>query len=120
MEQSTLMYNSYNPYGDFNSDIGNIIETEKKINEENVNTYNKEKQKLLPVKKIKIKDNNGEEIIKSELDIQHISERITFTLNEVLEDLSKNKYSNMFSKSKWSGYGYIFIILYICYFISKL
>ena len=120
MEQSSLMYNSYNPYGDFNSDIGNIIETEKNINKENADNYNKEKDKLLPIKKIKIKDNKGEEKIKSELDTQHISERITFTLNEVFDDISKKQYSNLSSKSKWTGYGYIFILLYICYFISRL
>ena len=120
MESSSLMYNSYNPYGDFNSDIGNIIETEKNINKENIDNYNKEKEKLLPIKKLKMKDANGEEKIKSELDIQHISERVTFTLNELFDDLSKNQFSNIFSKSKWTGYGYIFIMLYICYFISRL
>ena len=116
MEQSTLMYNSYNPYGDFNSDIGNIIEIEKKINNENAEKYNKEKEKLLPIKKIK--DINGKEKNTFELDTEHISERITFTLNEVFNDISNKKFENMFSKSKWIGYGYIFIILYICYFIS--
>ena len=120
MEQSSLMYNSYNPYGDFNSDIGNIIETEKNINKENSDKYNKEKEKLLPIKKVKVKDENGNEKIKTELDIEHISERITFTLNEVFDDMSNNQYARLFSKSKWVGYGYIFIILYICYFISKL
>lgn len=120
MESSSLMYNSYNPYGDFNSDIGNIIETEKKINQDNIKVYNKEKSKLLPIKKIKIKDNNGIESNKSVIDIEHISERITYTLNEFFNDITKKEYANLFSKSKWTGYGYIFIILYICYFISKL
>lgn len=120
MTQSSLMYNSYNPYGDFSSDIGNIIETEKNINQENEEKYNKEKQKLIPITKIKVKDNNGVEKLKSELDIEHISERITFTVNELFNDISSKEYNNIFSKSKWTGYGYIFIILYICYFISKL
>ena len=120
MEQSSLMYNSYNPYGDFNSDIGNIIETEKQINKENVNKYNKDKAKLLPIKEVKVKDSNGLEKITSKLDTEHISERITFTLNSIFEDLSNKEYSNLLSKSKWTGYGYIFILLYICFFISKL
>ena len=34
MEHSNLMYNSYNPYGDFQSDIVNIISTEREINNE--------------------------------------------------------------------------------------
>ena len=120
MEISSLMYNSYNPYGDFNSDIGNIIETEKQINLENMEIYNKEKAKLFPIKKIKVKDINGNEKTKTELDTDHISERITFTLNDLFNDLSNKEYSNIFSKTKWCGYGYIFILLYICYFISKL
>ena len=119
MESSSLMYNSYNPYGDFNSDIGNIIETEKKINKSNIDIYNKEKSKLLPIKKVTVKE-NGVEKIKSEIDTDHISERITFTVNDFFNNFSKKDYSNLFSKSKWTGYGYIFIILYICYFISKL
>ena len=36
MEHSNLMFNGYNPYGDFNSDIGSIIETEKQVNNENI------------------------------------------------------------------------------------
>lgn len=116
MEHSNLMYNSYNPYGDFQSDIVNIISTEREINNENIRKYNKEKEKLFPIKKIK--DNNG--IIKSEIDFDHISERVTFTLNDFFNDISNKQYSNLMSKTKWTGYGYIFIILYICYFISKL
>ena len=116
MEHSNLMFNGYNPYGDFNSDIGSIIETEKQVNNENIQKYNKEKEKLLPIKKVKSKDN----IIKTEIDFTHISERITFTFNELFNEVSKKDYSNIFSKEKWTGYGYIFIILYLCYFISKL
>lgn len=116
MESSSLMYNSYNPYGDFQSDIGNIIETEKKINTDNIKKYNKEKEKLIPTKVIK--DNKG--IDRTTLDLDHISERITFTVNEVFSDISKQDYLNLFSKSKWTGYGYIFIIIYLCYFFSKL
>ena len=119
MESSSLMYNSYNPYGDFNSDIGNIIEIEKKINKDNIDIYNKEKEKLLPIKKV-TKNIDGIDVKKTEIDTEHISERITYTLNEFFNDISKKEYANLFSKSKWTGYGYIFIILYICYFISKL
>ena len=116
MENSSLMYNSYNPYGDFNSDIGSIIETEKKINNSNIEQYNKEKRKLLPIKKVTGSDKKT----KSELDTEFISERITFTLNELFNDISNKEYINIFSQTKWTGYGYIFILLYLCYAISKL
>jgi len=120
MEPSTLMYNSYNPYGDFNSDIANIVETEKKVNDNNIIKYNKEKEKIIPLKKSFKKDSSGNEIEKTELDINYILENITFTLNDVMNDIFKKEYNNLLSKSKWTGYGYIFIVLYICFYISKL
>ena len=120
MEPSTLMFNSYNPYGDFNSDIASIVETEKQVNDINIKIYNKEKEKLIPLKKTIKKDINGVQIKKTELDTEHISERITFTINDVIEDFLKKNYSNLFSRTKWTGYGYIFIIIYLCYFINKL
>ena len=120
MNQSSLMFNSYNPYGDFNSDIGNIIETEKKLNEESIKSYNNEKNKLIPLKEIQVTNKDGSTHTKKELDIDYIFEKIIFTVNEFFKDFSTKNYNNLFDRSKWTGYGYIFIIIYICYFISKL
>ena len=100
MEESSLMYNSYNPYGDFNSDIGNIIETEKKINEKLIKEYNKNKSKLLPLKDNKI-------------DFEYIYEQITFVLNKTFDDAFNKKYKNIVKKDRWVGLGYIFIIIYL-------
>ena len=105
------MHNAYNPYGDFNSDIANIVETEKKINEDRVDEYNKKKSKLIPLKGPK---NN------KEIDYNHIFEQITFVLNETFEDVfNRNAYRDVFKKDRWVGIGYIMIIIYICYYVSK-
>lgn len=111
MNSSTLMHNAYNPYGDFNSDIANIVETEKKINEDRVNEYNEKRSKLLPLKGPK-----GNQ----EIDYNHIFEQITFVLNETFEDVfNRNAYRDVFKKDRWVGIGYIMIIIYICYYVSK-
>ena len=120
MESSTLMYNSYNPYGIFNQDIGHIIETEKKINEDKIKHYNKVKEKLIPLKEIKKINKDGNTVVQTVLDVEHVSENVTFVFNEMFQNISKREYSKLFEKSKWKGIGYIFIIVYLCYFISKL
>lgn len=109
METNTLMYNSYNPYGDFNSDIGNIIETEKKVNDERIRKYNEKKKYILP-----LKENN-------DFDFQHVSEQITHVLNASFVDVfEKRSLMNLVARDRWVGLGYIFIIIYIVHFISKL
>ena len=109
MESSTLMYNAYNPYGDFKSDINSIIEQEKKVNEELINTYNENKRKVIP------RDADGK------IDHSFIYEQITYVLNQTFVDLFEKKdLKNLLSQDRWVGLGYIFIIVYLAYFISKL
>ena len=109
MEQSTLMYNAYNPYGDFQSDITNIIEKEKKINEDRINDYKEKKRKIIP----RDASNN--------IDFNYIFEQITYVISSSLTDIFEKKdFKNIISQDRWTGLGYIFIIIYITYFLSKL
>lgn len=109
MNESTLMYNSYNPYGDFNSDINNIIEQEKKVNDDRINEYNNKKKKILPL--------NDDRTI----DFTYIFEEITYVLNNIFKIILETKeFNKLFTQDTWVGWGYIFIIIYLTYFISKL
>jgi len=103
------MYNSYNPYGDFNSDIVSIVEKEKEINETRIKNYNDKKLKLIP-----LNDAN-------QIDFKFISEEISFVLNETFEDIFIRKsFKTLYSQERWTGLGYLFIIIYITYYLSKL
>jgi hypothetical protein len=103
------MYNAYNPYGDFKSDITNIIEQEKKVNEDRKSEYAEKKRRLIPLDM----DNN--------IDFNYIFEQMTFVLSSTFVDLfEKQDIKSVFSRERWTGLGYIFIAVYIAYFISKL
>jgi len=101
MEKSSLMFNSYYPYGGQKSDIGNLIEIEKKVNEERQTRYNMKKTRIVP------------------RNFDDIFSQITFVLNATMVDIiEKNDTNAIFSQERWTGIAYILIAIYIAYFIS--
>ena len=109
MKESQLMTNMYYPYGDYNTDIENIIQVEKSVNEERIKVYNESKKNSIP-----LDDNNS-------LDFQKIFEDISDVLYKSFDDIFEKKdYSNIFKKDRWNGIGYLCIIIYVIYFLSSL
>ena len=67
MDESSLMHNQYFPYGNYDSNINNIIKKEKEINEKRVKEYNEKKSKLFTT------------------DLYYISEQITYVIHNTIE-----------------------------------
>ena len=101
------MYNSYNPYGNFNSDIESIIEQEMKNNQDKFEEYKRNK-KFLPLDS------------ENKIDFDYIVEQVTFVLDESFKDIFERKtYNNLFMKERYTGIAYILIAISIIYFLTK-
>jgi hypothetical protein len=99
MDQTTLMYQKYES---FPQNIESIIQIEKEVNEERYKKYTESKKNIVP-------------------DFQQVSEEITYVLNESFKDVMETQsYENLFKKDRWTGLGYIFILIYLIYFIHRL
>ena len=95
--QSKLMSNSYNPYGDYNSDILSIIENEKKIHNE-----------------------QNKEISKEKYTFEAICDDVMNVIMKGFDDIfHNNNVHNLFKKDRWLGTGYVLIIIYVIYFINN-
>lgn len=109
---TTLLYNGYQPYGDYNSDILNIIETEKNVNEDRIKQFNKRRKQLLP-KDLSVESMNEY--------LNVVNENITHVLYESFKDIfEKKSYKSLVNKDRLQGIGYLLIIIYLIYFISTI
>ena len=107
MEYSTLLSNTYDPYASYNSDINNIIEQERNINEQNNTEFNKSK-KIMP-----LTDNNS-------IDFDYIFENITYVFDKSFDDIfNRHTYKTLIKQDRWIGLGYIFICIYLIHYLSK-
>ena len=99
MNTSSIMINSYNPYGDYNSDILNIIESEKKNYNDKKIHYEKRKE--------------------LDLSMDSISNEIMKVLTNLSIDIKNKNYNGLLLPENRRGLGYIFIIIYIIYYLVK-
>lgn len=94
---STLMKNSYYPYGNLNHDVLSIVENEKQLHKKN-------KKELTPP-----------------ITIESISDDVMYVIYKTFDDIfNKNVYSDLLNKDRRRGIGYICIIIYMIYILNKI